>query len=392
MAIPEHVMIARLGAFAIKNWLTETPESVLDLSEADLRGIDLSSANLNRADMRGANLREANLSKATLIEADLSGANLDHAELFSIMGTKIRLDGASLCGTNLREARLEGAFLRTADLSKADLQFTYLDKADLIDTIFRETRLVGATITNAYLYNAEFTKANLAGSDFRRSNIEGASFRECKFANSTLLKVTLDSNTSFADMGDVKECYVDRYTMEYMSESLSKGKMMDLHIRDDIARLRSQFSGVWMWLHMVSLMAFGAPYIWFISHQWVLVQLQGAIPPKTDSIALWEAFLRYLWNGGVGWRQGWSLDLWSFAPFVLVLFYNLVRLILLWKTKRLETEQEVSGLPVQFSLGGDLWYWNVLYQFTVYGYWVTIALVIFNTIHFLSLRIPVAFP
>ena len=57
-----------------------------DLSEADLREVNLSGANLYRADLRsanlvGADLHRANLNEAKLVHANLNKAKLKHANL-----------------------------------------------------------------------------------------------------------------------------------------------------------------------------------------------------------------------------------------------------------------------------------------------------------------------
>ncbi|MBI4220413.1 MAG: pentapeptide repeat-containing protein, partial [Chloroflexi bacterium] len=56
MANPEHVVVVKQGAEAIRAWRAKGEECRLDLREADLR-----HAGLNDADLRSAMLTEANL-------------------------------------------------------------------------------------------------------------------------------------------------------------------------------------------------------------------------------------------------------------------------------------------------------------------------------------------
>src|SRR5713101_6981623 len=81
----------------------------LDVSNHDLRGI-----NLMNGDLRGANL-----SQASVCEANLCGANLSKADLH----------GADLSGTYLCWADLHGANLREADLREADLSWACFGEA-----------------------------------------------------------------------------------------------------------------------------------------------------------------------------------------------------------------------------------------------------------------------
>src|SRR5713101_4513737 len=116
----------------------------LDVSNHDLRGI-----NLMNGDLRGANL-----SLASVCEANLCGANLSKADLH----------GADLSGTYLCWADLHGANLREADLREADLSC-----ADL-----RETDLRGAILYGAFLYGAFLGRADLRGTSLDKTYVRGA--------------------------------------------------------------------------------------------------------------------------------------------------------------------------------------------------------------------------
>ena len=89
-----------------KLWLQGKGGKRADLSEADLRYINLRFANLKHANLNKANLRNANLIGANLNEANLKYANLSDADL--------------------KHADLSGADLRYANLSDADLRYANL--------------------------------------------------------------------------------------------------------------------------------------------------------------------------------------------------------------------------------------------------------------------------
>src|SRR5260221_63579 len=116
----------------------------LDVSNHDLRGI-----NLMNVDLRGANL-----SQASVCEANLCGANLSKADLH----------GADLSGTYLCWADMHGANLSEADLREADLSC-----ADL-----RETDLRGANLDWAILYGAFLGRADLRGTSLDKTDVRGA--------------------------------------------------------------------------------------------------------------------------------------------------------------------------------------------------------------------------
>lgn len=100
-----------------KKWLDgEFTGKQADLSNKDLRGLDLSKRDLRYINLRGSDLRELDL-------------------------RFLNLSGADLRGSNLR-----GSNLRWSDLSYADL---------------REANLFGANLNNVNLYGANLHGANL---------------------------------------------------------------------------------------------------------------------------------------------------------------------------------------------------------------------------------------
>lgn len=114
----EQIDILQQGVPAWNAWRMKYPRTMIDLSEADLRGADLTGVRLAgsflfRADFSGATLTGAKLSGAYLAEADLSRTDLSGADL----------SGAYLSGTKLSGANLTGTKLSEADLSRPDLRW-----------------------------------------------------------------------------------------------------------------------------------------------------------------------------------------------------------------------------------------------------------------------------
>lgn len=173
MASQKLIEIVRHGRKALARWRQEHPTALLNLSEADLSGIDLRGANLRRADLTGANLSGADLSGAQLIHADLTRARLDEARLIRADLTEARLFTCSLSRAKataacFRQADLSHSTLSKSDLSQADFTQATLDSCDLTltqlsGTIFRESRLHGAELTNATMNGTLLAGLRLAG-------------------------------------------------------------------------------------------------------------------------------------------------------------------------------------------------------------------------------------
>src|SRR5436309_3083992 len=121
MANYNHVKVLKQGVMVWNKWRKDHPEVIPDLSRTNLRSAGcLDIVDLSGADLRGVDLGEtylfgilltnADLFRANLVGADLSRVNLEGAYL-----TEADLSGADLEGANLRNARLTGANLRRAN-------------------------------------------------------------------------------------------------------------------------------------------------------------------------------------------------------------------------------------------------------------------------------------
>ena len=146
MANAEHLNFLQQGRASWNEWREKNPESVPDLSEANLSRADLSSANLFVADLSWANLSGANLSRANLSEANLGAADLSEANLSEANLSRAELSGANLSNADLSNADLSWASLTGADLRGAKLSEAILDGAQLVWTDIRSADLRGSSI------------------------------------------------------------------------------------------------------------------------------------------------------------------------------------------------------------------------------------------------------
>ena len=132
MANEELLKLIKQGVEDWNAWRENNPDPEVDLSTADLRGINLQSANLKNAILREAKLQFVNFNKA-----NLEGAILDKAKMQE---------------TNLQSANLSGASLKKASLLDANLQFVNMENADLRKAQFNEVVLfVNANLKGANL-------------------------------------------------------------------------------------------------------------------------------------------------------------------------------------------------------------------------------------------------
>lgn len=181
MANQEQLNILKQGIAVWNKWREKNSNVVVDLSDADLRGIDFAGlfyddnpfhhikanlrggifirAQLRRADLRGADLSEANLSFANLEEAYLNGALLTRADLRGAYLFETKLRYADLGKANLEGANLYGADLSGARLIGADLTNVQFNSAILFGTDLSKSKLLNTQIGNTLFAFADLTKA-----------------------------------------------------------------------------------------------------------------------------------------------------------------------------------------------------------------------------------------
>ncbi|PHR88490.1 MAG: hypothetical protein COA78_36490, partial [Blastopirellula sp.] len=258
MANPEHVEIVKQGARAVEKWKKN-----------------------NEGNEERLDLRNAVFSSLTFDGVDFSRSRVDHAKFNKAKLVKCKFKKLSMANMEFNDAKL----------TKVDLS--------------------GATIVNS-----KFNKAELQEVSFHKTTL-----RNVDLSNATLIAPIFNSTTKIENCTWF-ETSVDRYTKEYLKDYLGQGPLMDLNVNDDLAKLKSRFSGIWMWSHVIALILFSLPYLWFVASQWSLSFMSEGVESSQKSITLLEAIARYIWNGGENWKSGWNFNFLSFSSFCGFLIYN----------------------------------------------------------------------
>jgi uncharacterized protein YjbI with pentapeptide repeats len=199
MADPEWVEILRQGGRAWNRWREQQsedvrhssmkfypsdlgldeieqiafPQSLIDLSGANLSGADLYNANLSGVNLSGANLSGANLHRANLTSVILHSADLSRAILHRANLHRSNLISTNLSGANLRYADLSMAFLCEANLKYADLSGANLNEANLTMTNLNEANLSGANLSMTNLEKTDWTNATIGLTQFDSLDLRG---------------------------------------------------------------------------------------------------------------------------------------------------------------------------------------------------------------------------
>lgn len=239
MSNPEHVEIVRQGTEALAKWRSENPETILDLSGANLGGVELGEANLHGANLCEANLFHTNLKKANLSKTDLSKANLFHADL-----SEANLRYASLIEANLHDAQLGQANLLSADLSKAQMFNAEFVDANLLNVNLSQANMKMAIFKMAILREANLTEANLSKADLSWCDLSGSNLTKADLNSANLS----DADLSWCNMTGAKlnETNFTGATLNAadLSLALLQGTVLEsVELTNVIVDARTYFSG-----------------------------------------------------------------------------------------------------------------------------------------------------
>ena len=404
------------------------PEDFPVLREANLKGLDLSNLNLQGIDLQNAKLIDTNLSgtdfhRANFTNAILTNANLSHANMIE----------ASLQHTNLRNADLSSGRLVLTDLSRADISGAKLLGAKIDSTTnlndikcYKSTvdcstaeymRASGATLGQMMDLNIVDDLATLRAefgglwgaihltsvivfllpyawflgqqvlASRARGNAESMIYSMESWANRQADHITFVSAEAFKTAVESK---IEQSAKEWREQlSLVKSPAFISTFAE------SAICTADTWANRQ------ADHITFLSAEALKTAVESKIEQSAKEwrkqlklkspkeISILDALSRYIWNGGKGWRQGYDFNRRSFVPFLFVAFYNVLRLTLLYKTKKLATLESVRKLPVVFSLGNGWKSWRTVYQMNRIGFWVALVLILMNTAYFLGSTIQI---
>jgi uncharacterized protein YjbI with pentapeptide repeats len=183
----------------------------LDLSEAELDGIDLSGW-IHDQPMRGLSLAGAYLRNASFVKRDFSEANFSKAILDGAQFAPYTvLTGADFTGASLFKAKFYSEQVK--DFSREDDSTS--NTADFSVTRFNGCKCENARFDNAYLTSIDFSYANLRGATFVGASMDltrlvGAIAVEANFTEAHLPQVNCtEMNGAGASFYRVQGKYIE---------------------------------------------------------------------------------------------------------------------------------------------------------------------------------------
>lgn len=196
-----------------------------ELKNYDLIGADFRDMDLSHADLSGLNLLDALFDNARLHGTNLEGANLYHACFRHAGITDTCFSNAYLRHADFTGAVISGSDFYNAAMSGASFDFTnaiYADfiLADMTAVSFRNAKLHGCNFERAILCWADFYKADIGKSSFCGACLVGANETE---------HILADEDTAFFALQCPEEG-------SFIGFKTAGGKIVKLRITEDAYR------------------------------------------------------------------------------------------------------------------------------------------------------------
>jgi uncharacterized protein YjbI with pentapeptide repeats len=208
MARKQHLQVLRQGRDQWDAWRKEHPKITPDLSEADLRGMELKFVDFRRADLTRSNLSGIYAAHGQFHNADLRGADLrdghfPEASFLHANLSNVNAFAADFAECDFAGARAHRSVFQEARLVRADLQRASLREADLTEADF----------SSASLERAKLCKAVLVGSNLNAANLIDTDFTNAEFGDTVLVNTNLKASIGLDTINHFRRSFVDIDTL-----------------------------------------------------------------------------------------------------------------------------------------------------------------------------------
>lgn len=170
-----------------RKWRDKEGNNIIDLSNADLRGVKFSSHDGDKS-----HFEKVNFNNSHLEGADLRWANLEFAKL-----EETNLENAILQGVTLKGADLNRAQIKNSDLTMANLELANLEKSNLDGANLSGVRLNMARLSGSHLGGADLESAHLEGASLFKAHLEGAKLGGAHLEGAGLIQALYSLDTNF---------------------------------------------------------------------------------------------------------------------------------------------------------------------------------------------------
>jgi uncharacterized protein YjbI with pentapeptide repeats len=388
-----------------------------DFSNATIKNCDFSDSTLCRSKLVETRCTNVQLTNTNLSLVEFSGGIFDRVHFSSAQGFEVRaLEPAT---PPERDAPLRTMLFRKESRPRfrgCKFDGCHFTNASLFAT-FERCAFVGAQFELADFSQSRFRKCDLSAAAFDGSKFKEAEIEHCNFRKASLKSVSfieaqisdtdfrgaLLNDKSSLEGAKLKHVRCRREDLAAIHgalvKSLSPNQIQNIDIGPDLAILKRDFTGFKRAMHLFALALFVAPYIFFLlaveARHEALRQIFAVEDHVRERIAAQNLHLstNHVFLLGDAskrkhptrtpafqiWQHIRSRSTIQQSLFYFLVAYNILRLLLLYKTTRLEHEEQVTGLESNFSFQSAL-YWRLLYVTMTRLSSVYYALVLIHTV------------
>lgn len=149
------------------------------LKNSNLDNFRLGRLNLTNANLSGVQFRYAQFTRTDFTGANLSGANFEGALL-----SQVRLDQTNLKSSNWRGAQLDRCLIQDSNLDDAFFIGTRITRLEGVRTTFQRVFVKDCIILRSSLQSSDFSGIQCEGTRFESINFRGTSFENADIMNS----------------------------------------------------------------------------------------------------------------------------------------------------------------------------------------------------------------
>lgn len=319
---------------------------------------------LDRNCLNNSDLSEAVFKDCTVI-CDGQSINFNKSKFFN---TKFSIQGSSI--------QFNGMLVEHSELTfQKNSAHKLKDKYDFSSSVIISSKIIDSVVPPGSVFK---------NTDLSNTEIIDSVFTKCDFRSAKLFGVELSNGVIF-NSPDFTDAEIDRYSLECIPiEQLPNSSRVKMNHRDDIAKLRLMYSGVFGFVSFLLLLLFAAPYCLFIGKLCLVARFH--FTGDIETISMIGALGRYIVSGGMYWESEWIVNWFPLTLFLVAFVYNVCRLVLLMKTVSLEHQEKVKGLPIQFDITLQPWWF--FYRANINLFVVNSLVVVFHTYHFFLQNVP----
>jgi uncharacterized protein YjbI with pentapeptide repeats len=145
----------------------------LELTGADLAGVEARSAEILRSRLVEANLGGAQLRNLVLTDCELRGGSLANLAAITASVTRCAFSGARMTGLSLPEAVIDDARFGDCLIDLAGFAFSKLRRTIFTDCILRDADFRDVRFSSVRFHRCDLSGAQFSGARWERSELRG---------------------------------------------------------------------------------------------------------------------------------------------------------------------------------------------------------------------------